>query len=31
VNKIRVVDTTVDDGIVIKCMKKDPTKDEEEA
>jgi DNA-directed RNA polymerase subunit beta len=30
-NKIRVVDTTVDDGIIIKCMKKDPTKDEEEA
>jgi DNA-directed RNA polymerase subunit beta len=31
VNKIRVVDTTVDDGIVIKCLKKDPTKNEEEA
>src|SRR6476469_8863879 len=31
VNKIRVVDTSVDDGIIIKCMKKDPTKDEEEA
>ncbi len=31
VKKIRVVDTTVDDGIVIKCMKKDPTKNEEEA
>jgi DNA-directed RNA polymerase subunit beta len=31
VHKIRVVDTTVDDGIVIKCMKKDPTKNEEEA
>ncbi len=31
VSKIRVVDTTVDDGIVIKCMKKDPTKNEEEA
>ena len=30
-NKIRVVDTTADDGIVIKCMKKDPTKNEEEA
>ena len=29
--KIKVVDTTVDDGIIIKCMKKDPTKDEEEA
>jgi DNA-directed RNA polymerase subunit beta len=31
VNKIRVVDTTVDDGIVIKCLKKDPSKNEEEA
>ena len=31
INKIRVVDTTVDDGIIIKCMKKDPTKNEEEA
>jgi len=31
VTKIRVVDTTVDDGIVIKCLKKDPTKNEEEA
>jgi DNA-directed RNA polymerase subunit beta len=31
VAKIRVVDTTVDDGIVIKCLKKDPTKNEEEA
>jgi DNA-directed RNA polymerase subunit beta len=30
-NKIRVVDTTSDDGIIIKCMKKDPTKNEEEA
>src|SRR5271169_3847381 len=29
--KLRVVDTTVDDGIVIKCLKKDPTKNEEEA
>jgi DNA-directed RNA polymerase subunit beta len=29
--KVRVVDTTVDDGIVIKCLKKDPTKTEEEA
>ena len=25
------MDTAVDDGIVIKCLKKDPTKDEEEA
>ncbi len=31
VNKIKVVDTTVDDGIIIKCMKKDPAKNEEEA
>jgi DNA-directed RNA polymerase subunit beta len=31
VNKIRVVDTAADDGIVIKCIKKDPTKDEDEA
>src|ERR1700749_2688008 len=31
VAKIRVVDTTVDDGIVIKCLKKDPSKNEEEA
>ncbi len=31
VNKIKVVDTSVDDGIVIKCIKKDPTKNEEEA
>src|SRR5437867_6537055 len=29
--KIRVVDTTVDDGIIIKCLKKDPTQNEEEA
>jgi DNA-directed RNA polymerase subunit beta len=31
INKIHVVDTTVDDGIVIKCLKKDPSKNEEEA
>ncbi len=31
VDKIRVVDTSVDDGIVIKCLKKDPTTNEEEA
>ena len=30
-HKIKVVDTSVDDGIVIKCIKKDPTKNEEEA
>jgi len=31
ITKIQVVDTTVDDGIIIKCLKKDPTKNEEEA
>ncbi len=31
VGKIRVVDTSVDDGIIIKCLKKDPTTNEEEA
>ena len=31
VSKIRVVDTSTDDGIVIKCLKKDPTKNAEEA
>jgi DNA-directed RNA polymerase subunit beta len=31
VTKIKVVDTALDDGIVIKCMKKDPAKNEEEA
>jgi DNA-directed RNA polymerase subunit beta len=31
INKIRVVDTSVDDGIIIKCLKKDPTKNEDEA
>src|SRR6185295_11737163 len=31
VTKIKVVDTTADDGIIIKCMKKDPAKNEEEA
>src|SRR5688572_1553196 len=31
VNKIKVVDTTSDEGIVIKCMKKEPAKNEEEA
>jgi DNA-directed RNA polymerase subunit beta len=31
ISKIKVVDTTLDDGIVIKCMKKDPAKNEEEA
>ncbi|HVV71217.1 MAG TPA: DNA-directed RNA polymerase subunit beta, partial [Verrucomicrobiae bacterium] len=31
ISKIKVVDTTADEGIVIKCMKKDPAKNEEEA
>jgi DNA-directed RNA polymerase subunit beta len=31
VSHIKVVDTTLDDGIIIKCMKKDPAKNEEEA
>ena len=31
VNKIRVVDTSIDDGIVMKCLKKDPTKNADEA
>src|SRR5271165_3931547 len=31
VNKIKVVNTTADEGIMIKCLKKDPAKNEEEA
>src|SRR5579872_2471036 len=31
ITKIKVVDTTADEGIIIKCMKKDPAKNEEEA
>ena len=31
VNKIKVVDTSVDEGIMLKCLKKDPAKNEEEA
>jgi DNA-directed RNA polymerase subunit beta len=31
VSKIKVVDTSVDEGIIIKCLKKDPAKNEEEA
>ena len=30
-DKLRVVDTTPDDGLIIKCLKKDPTKNDEEA
>ena len=31
VTKIKVVDTAVDEGIIIKCLKKDPAKNEDEA
>ncbi len=31
VKKIRVVDITEDDGLIIKCIKKDPTRNEEDA
>src|SRR5579871_1500081 len=31
ITKIKVVDTSVDEGNVIKCLKKDPAKNEEEA
>ena len=31
IDKVKVVDTVVDDGVIIKCLKKDPTKDTEEA
>jgi DNA-directed RNA polymerase subunit beta len=31
VSRIRVVDTSVDDGIVLKCLKKDPTKNADDA
>ena len=31
VTKIRVVDTSSDEGIIIKCLKKDPTKNGDEA
>ncbi len=31
VTKIKVVDTSLDEGIMIKCLKKDPAKNEEEA
>ncbi len=30
-HKIKVVDTALDEGIIIKCMKKDPAKNEDEA
>ena len=31
ITKIKVVDTSVDEGNMIKCLKKDPAKNEEEA
>jgi len=31
ITKIKVVNTTADEGIMIKCLKKDPAKNEEEA
>ncbi len=31
VDKIKVVDTSVDEGVMIKCLKKDPAKNEDEA
>lgn len=31
IDKIRVIDTSVDDGAIIRCLKKDPTHNEEEA
>jgi DNA-directed RNA polymerase subunit beta len=31
IDKVKVVDTSVDDGVIIKSLKKDPAKNEEEA
>lgn len=31
ITEVRVIDTTVDDGAIIRCLKKDPTRNEEEA
>ncbi len=31
IDTVRVIDTTVDDGATIRCLKKDPTRNEEEA
>jgi DNA-directed RNA polymerase subunit beta len=31
IRSVRVIDTTVDDGAIIRCLKKDPTRNEEEA
>ncbi len=31
IDRIRVIDTTVDEGAIVRCLKKDPTRNEEEA
>ncbi len=31
IDTVRVIDTSVDDGAIIRCLKKDPTRNEEEA
>ncbi|HUK83005.1 MAG TPA: DNA-directed RNA polymerase subunit beta [Verrucomicrobiae bacterium] len=31
IDKVKIVDTSVDDGCIVKCLKKDPCKDSEEA
>jgi DNA-directed RNA polymerase subunit beta len=31
IDTVRVIDTTIDDGAIIRCLKKDPTHNEEEA
>jgi DNA-directed RNA polymerase subunit beta len=31
IDAVRVIDTSVDDGAIIRCLKKDPTRNEEEA
>ncbi|NDV62637.1 DNA-directed RNA polymerase subunit beta [Puniceicoccales bacterium CK1056] len=31
IDTVRVIDTTIDDGAIIRCLKKDPTRNEEEA
>ncbi|MEQ9823332.1 MAG: DNA-directed RNA polymerase subunit beta [Puniceicoccaceae bacterium] len=31
IGTVRVIDTTIDDGVIIRCLKKDPTRNEEEA
>jgi len=31
IKEVRVIDTTIDDGAIIRCLKKDPARNEEEA